>query len=97
MWILDGYLGGEPQQPVRRDVVATMIPSRDNGDATSPYWSVDFWIADVDAAVAAVPELGGTVIAPPYDIPDAQLRQAVVADPDGATLSVTQLVLPPGA
>jgi predicted enzyme related to lactoylglutathione lyase len=55
---------------------------------------VDFWIADVEAAVAVVPELGGSVVAPPYDVPGTGLRQAVVADPDGVTFSVTQLVIP---
>jgi len=33
------------------------------------------------------------VIVGPYDIPDAGMRQAEVADPQGATVSLTQ---PPG-
>ena len=92
MWILPGYLGGEPQQPVRRDVVATMMPAFGNTDQP-PLWSVDFWIADIDQAAATVSELGGTVLAEPYDIPDAALRQGVFADPQGATFSLTR---PPG-
>jgi len=92
MWILDGYFGGEPQQPVRRDVVATMMPPSD-GDGPPPHWSVDFWIADVDAAVQKVRELGGQVLTEPYDIPGTGLRQAAVSDPQGATLTLTQ---PPG-
>ena len=35
MWLVDGYVGGEPKQPVRRDVVATMLPSAGNGDGLS--------------------------------------------------------------
>jgi uncharacterized protein len=93
MWILNGYLGGEPQQPVRRDVVATMLPPSGNGDTPPPHWSVDFWIADVDAGIETVRELGGQVLAEPYDIPGTGLRQAVVRDPQGATLSLTR---PPG-
>jgi predicted enzyme related to lactoylglutathione lyase len=92
MWTVPGYVGGEPQQPVPRDVVATMLPPSD-GDGPPPTWSVDFWIADVDAAAAKVAELGGQVVADPYDIPGAGMRQGVFADPQGATFFLTQ---PPG-
>jgi predicted enzyme related to lactoylglutathione lyase len=89
---LAGYIGGEPSQPVPRDVVATVLPA---GEAGAPArWSVDFWVEDVDEAVASAPRLGGTVVAPPYDVPGTQLRQAVLADPDGATFSATQVVIP---
>jgi predicted enzyme related to lactoylglutathione lyase len=92
LWRLEGFVGGEPEQPVPRDVVATMLPLGDEG--TPAHWSVDFWVGDVEAAVAAAPGLGGTVITPPYEIPGTLLRQAVLADPDGATFSATQLVIP---
>jgi uncharacterized protein len=94
MWTVPGYVGGEPQQPVPRDVVAVMLPPSPNGDAPPPHWSVDFWVAGVDAAAAKVTELGGQVVVPPYDVPNTGLRQAVITDPQGATLSLTQ---PPGA
>src|SRR4051794_4308384 len=42
---LPGYVGGEPEQPVSREVVAAMI----EGEAPAP-WAVDFWIDDADAA-----------------------------------------------
>ena len=90
MWTVPGYLGGEPQQPVPRDVVAAMTPP---SDGVPPHWSVDFWIADVDEAAERVRELGGRVLAEPYDVPDTGLRQGVFADPQGATFSLTQ---PPG-
>jgi len=93
MWLVPGYVGGEPAQPVRRDVVATMLPLGGNGDDPPPHWNVDFWIADLDAAAATVDELGGRVLTPPYDIPGTGLRQAELADPQGATFSLTQ---PPG-
>ena len=93
MWLVPGYVGGEPRQPVRRDVVATMVPPGANGDAPSSHWDVDFWIADVDGAAAKVEELGGRILTPPYDIPGTGLRQGVFMDPQGATFSLTQ---PPG-
>jgi hypothetical protein len=70
-----------------------MVPPSGDGDAPPPHWSVDFWIRNVDEAVAKVAELGGQVLTEPYDVPNTGLRQAVVADPQGATFSLTQ---PPG-
>jgi predicted enzyme related to lactoylglutathione lyase len=94
MWTVPGYVGGEPQQPVPRDVVAAMLPPSADGEGPPPHWDVDFWIADVDQAAAQVPELGGQVLAEPYDVPNTGLRQGAFMDPQGATFSLTQ---PPGA
>ena len=79
---LPGYVGGEPAQPVPRDVIAVM--AEDDGPAR---WSVDFWVTDADAVAARAPELGGSVVVAPFD--SVPKRQAVVADPDGAVLSVS--------
>ncbi len=79
---LPGYVGGEPAQPVPRDVVAVM--AEDDGPAR---WSVGFWVTDADALATRAPELGGSVVVAPFDgIPS---RQAVLADPFGAAFSVT--------
>jgi predicted enzyme related to lactoylglutathione lyase len=86
MCCVPGYVGGEPEQPVSREVVAVMAPA---ADAEAARWSVDFWVDDVDAAVAKAAELGGRVVAGPFDTPIA--RTAVVADPVGATFSVTRV------
>jgi predicted enzyme related to lactoylglutathione lyase len=93
---LPGYEGGEPQQPVPRDVVGTMAPMSSDvfPDDVPAHWSVDFWVDDVDATADKVARLGGKTIAPPYDIPVAALRQAVLADPQGATFSVTRVTVP---
>jgi hypothetical protein len=87
LWRLPGYLGGEPSQPVPRDVVAAMTAA----DGRPPAWSVDFWIADADAAAAAAPELGGSVMVAPFA--DANFRRTILAAPDGAAFSVSQLQL----
>jgi uncharacterized protein len=89
LWRLPGYVGGEPGQPVPRDVVATMAPT--TGDDAPPRWSVDFWVEDVDATAERAARLGGEVLTYPYDIPVAALRQAVLADPHGAAFSVTKV------
>lgn len=81
-----GYLGGEEAQPVPRDVVAVMVPA--GSDAPS-VWGVDFWVDDVERAVGDVRRLGGSVLAGPYDAPPA-FSQAVVADPGGAVLTLSQ-------
>jgi len=46
-------------------------------------------VDQVDATVAQATALGGKVIAPAMDIPGVG-RMAVIADPQGATLSVMQ-------
>jgi uncharacterized protein len=94
MWTLPGYVGGEPQQPVTREVVATMAPGISSSEAELPSrWNVDFWVKDADGAAAKAAELGGRVLTGPYEIPSAGMKQAVIADPQGATFSLTQ---PPG-
>jgi predicted enzyme related to lactoylglutathione lyase len=92
---LPGYVGGEPEQPVPRDMVAGMIALGDEEieAGATPRWSVDFWIDDADAAAAKTPGLGGTVVVEPHDLPP--FRRAVLADPHGADFSVSTLVLEP--
>ncbi|HYB25274.1 MAG TPA: VOC family protein [Solirubrobacteraceae bacterium] len=79
---LPGYVGGEPAQPVPRDVVAVM--ARDDGPDR---WSVDFWVTDADALADKAVGLGGSVVVPPFD--SMPKRQAVLADPFGAAFSVS--------
>jgi uncharacterized protein len=86
-----GYFGGEPQQPVSRDVVAALAPLQDEGPAR---WGVDFWVDDVPATAAGAERLGGRVVAAPHDVPPFQ--RAVLADPGGARFSVSKLVAPAG-
>jgi uncharacterized protein len=86
---LPGYVGGEPAQPVPRDVVAAMAAVPDPGAPAA--WSVDFWIDDADAAADAAAGLGGSVVAPPHDAPP--FRRVVLAAPDGATFTVSELRL----
>lgn len=83
---LPGYVGGLAEQPVPRDVVACMIASP---DASPAVWDVGFWVDDADAVAARAVRLGGRVVVPPYDMPP--FRQAVLADREGATFSISRL------
>jgi predicted enzyme related to lactoylglutathione lyase len=53
---------------------------------TPAYWLPYFGVADTDAAVAKIAELGGRAVAPPFDTPYG--RMAVVADDQGAVFAV---------
>jgi predicted enzyme related to lactoylglutathione lyase len=81
LWRLPGYEGGEPSQPVPADVVAAMIPAAAGEPAQ---WSVNFWVADAEATASSAADLGGAVVAEPFDTPVS--RDAVLADPQGAVL-----------
>jgi uncharacterized protein len=82
---LPGYVGGEPAQPVPRDVVGVMAPITD--EVTPSHWRADFWVHDADATANKAADLGGSVLAGPFDA--GPMRQAVLADRDGAAFSVT--------
>lgn len=92
MWRRPGYVGGEPQQPVPRDVVSVLLPAPADAPAQ---WGVDFWVRDADATAEHADRLGGQVVVAPHDTPG--FRTAVLADPEGATFSISQLVLAPPA
>ena len=83
LWRLPGFVGGEPAQPVPRDVIGVMMPA----EGRPPSWDVDFWVHDADETAAQAAELGGSVVVPPFDGPVT--RDAVLADPQGGVFSVT--------
>jgi predicted enzyme related to lactoylglutathione lyase len=82
-----GYVGGEPSQPVARDVVAVMDPPTASVPAR---WGVDFWVADADVAAATAEREGGSVLAAPAEA--GPFRTATLADPGGAAFSVSRLL-----
>jgi uncharacterized protein len=90
MWRVPGYVGGEPEQPVSREVVAVMAPTSGAPAEVPPHWSVDFWVDDPDATAAKAAELAGEAIVPPFDTPVG--RTAVLADPQGASFSVSKVI-----
>ncbi len=77
-WQVDGRsVGGMMPKP-------PMMPAE-----VPPHWSVYFAVADTDAALVRIAELGGSVIMPAMDIEPG--RFAVVAEPTGAVFNVIAL------
>ncbi len=72
------------------DVVASINPLPDDQPDTRAHWSVTFAVDDADATAAKATELGGKVIAPPFDAP--WVRMTVIADPQGATFIASKFV-----
>jgi uncharacterized protein len=89
LFLLPGYVGGEPEQPVSREVIAAMAPAE---PGKPPRWSADFWVDDVDATVARAERLGGHTIAPPTPSPVG--KSAVLADPSGIAFGVSSVPRP---
>ena len=88
MFRLPGFVGGEPTQPVPRDVVAVMAPPAAD---IPPHWNVNLQVSDVDLTVEVVTAQGGKAIAPPFD--SSGFRNAVIQDPQGAVFAISQLVI----
>jgi predicted enzyme related to lactoylglutathione lyase len=91
---LPGYVGGQPDeekaarwQGMPRDVVAVAAPPSAD---VPPHWNVNFRVADADAIAARATAVGGTVVMAPMDTPG--FRSAVIADPQGAVFSVSQVM-----
>jgi len=60
-----------------------------------PHWNLYVAVQNADATAARAAELGGKVLAPPFDVFDSG-RMAVVQDPTGASLCVWQPNKHPG-
>jgi len=72
------------------DVVASLNPIPDDQPQTPPHWGVTFAVDDADAIAAKTTDLGGQVVAPPFDAP--WVRMTVITDPQGATFTASKFV-----
>ncbi len=72
------------------DVVASLNPIADDGPETPPHWGVTFAVDDADAIADRARELGGQVVAAPFDAP--WVRMTVITDPQGATFTASKFV-----
>jgi predicted enzyme related to lactoylglutathione lyase len=67
--------------------VAALYAKRD--EQVPAAWLSYVTVEDADAIAARTPELGGTVLSEPFDVPEAG-RMAVLQDPTGAVFAVWQ-------
>jgi uncharacterized protein len=72
------------------DVVASINPIPEQQPDVAPHWGVTFAVDDADTIAGKAAELGGQVIAPPFDAP--WVRMTVIADPQGATFTASKYV-----
>jgi predicted enzyme related to lactoylglutathione lyase len=79
IWRLEGR-DAAAGYTLRPDQIAQHVP---------PHWMLYIQVENVDASAAKVPQLGGKVIAGPFDVMDAG-RMAVVQDPTGAYFCLWQ-------
>ena len=87
---LPGYVGGEPGQPIPRDVVGVMTAIEEGRDRPTvpPHWNVNLKVDDTDVVTAHAAELGGSVLMAPTDA--LGMRSAVLLDPQGAAFSISR-------
>ena len=104
MWTLPGYADHleETNPGLRRqvaefgaperfaDVVAALNPIAGDQPETPAHWSVTFAVEDADATAERAVELGGKVVAPPFDAP--WVRMTVLSDPQGAMFVASKFV-----
>jgi len=72
------------------DVVASLNPIAEDQQDVPARWGVTFATDDADVTARKASELGGQVVAGPFDAP--WVRMAVVTDPQGATFIASQFV-----
>lgn len=72
-----------------RDVAALYEMGEEERAALTPHWSSYVSVEDVDALAARVRDLGGEVLAEPFDVMQAG-RMTALRDPTGATVHLWQ-------
>lgn len=73
-----------------RDVAALyQMSAEQQGQGVPPHWLSYVSVDDIEAAAEKVTSLGGTLLAPPFDVMESG-RMALVQDPTGATFALWQ-------
>jgi predicted enzyme related to lactoylglutathione lyase len=70
------------------DVVASIMPIPEGHADMPAHWSVVFAVDDADEVARKATELGGKVLAEPFDAP--WVRMTIIADPQGASFIGSQ-------
>ena len=72
---------------------AVQLPEDAKKMGAGPHWMSNVAVADIEATVAKARKLGGTIRVEPMDVPNIG-RYAIIADPQGASVSVIQMSRP---
>ena len=87
---MEGPVGSYTEFKLDGETIGGMLPMPPMVPAEVPqYWLVYFAVADLQASLATLQELGGTVLMPGMTVDAGTF--AVVMDPQGATLALIQL------
>jgi uncharacterized protein len=73
----------------REAAAAASLRPEDRQHGVPPHWNTYITVKSADDAAKRAKELGGNVLAPPFDVMDAG-RMAVLQDPTGAVFQVWQ-------
>lgn len=89
LWRLEGSTrkAADPDLPADVVAVATETPA---ASGVPTHWAINVQVADADGFADRVVRLGGSLLMPPTDAPG--FRNALIADPSGAVLAVSQIV-----
>jgi predicted enzyme related to lactoylglutathione lyase len=79
-----------------REVAAAYTLRPKERPGVPPHWNSYVAVKSADEAVQRAQQLGGTVLAPAFDVPDAG-RMAVLQDPTGTVFQVWEAKRHPGA
>ncbi|MGO4452762.1 VOC family protein [Arthrobacter sp. RAF14] len=89
LWRLGGSTRKAADPNLPDDVVA--VASETPGASGVPtHWAINMQVSDADDFADRVVELGGSILMPPTDAPG--FRNALIADPSGGVLAVSQIV-----
>jgi len=72
------------------DVVATILPLPEDHADVPAHWTITFAVDDADAIAQQAAELGGRILAPPFDAP--WVRTTIISDPQGASFIASKFV-----
>jgi len=86
-WEIEVWKPGEMDYPMIKVEEQTHGGFGPAQGGAPPHWLAHVVVDDVDAAVGRVEAAGGSIVAPAMEIPEVG-RMAVIADPQGAVLSL---------
>ncbi|MCD4851303.1 VOC family protein [Arthrobacter sp. AK01] len=89
LWRLAGSTRRATHPTLPDDVVA-VATGADPASGVPPHWAVNVQVSDTNAVARRVVELGGSLLMPPTDAPG--FRNAVLADPSGGVLAISQVI-----